>query len=49
MSKKLILCCDRCGSRNYVIPSGNKQATVRFTVKKFCNQCNAHTEHKQTI
>ncbi|MGN7386234.1 50S ribosomal protein L33 [Sporosarcina sp. SAFN-015] len=49
MSKKLILCCDRCGSRNYVIPAGNKQTTVRFAVKKFCNQCNTHTEHKQTI
>ncbi|MDN4606547.1 50S ribosomal protein L33 [Sporosarcina highlanderae] len=49
MSKKMILSCNDCGSRNYVVPEGNKQSTIRFAVKKFCKQCNAHTEHKQTI
>ncbi|MFD1207074.1 MULTISPECIES: 50S ribosomal protein L33 [Sporosarcina] len=49
MSKKTILCCDRCGSRNYVVPAGNAEPTTRLTVKKFCKHCNAHTVHKQTV
>ncbi|MBD7983686.1 50S ribosomal protein L33 [Sporosarcina sp. Sa2YVA2] len=49
MSGKITLCCDRCGARNYVTPVGDKKTTTRFTVKKFCSQCNSHTEHKQSI
>ncbi|MUV06203.1 50S ribosomal protein L33 [Planococcaceae bacterium Storch 2/2-2] len=48
MSKKIVLCCDQCGARNYSVPKRNNQNDERLTLKKFCKTCNAHTLHKQT-
>ncbi|MFC4411842.1 50S ribosomal protein L33 [Chungangia koreensis] len=48
MSKKIVLCCVQCGSRNYSVPSGNR-ADERLEIKKFCSHCNSHTLHKQTL
>ncbi|WP_153722550.1 MULTISPECIES: 50S ribosomal protein L33 [Sporosarcina] len=48
MVKKIIICCENCGSRNYTLPASN-QSRERLAVKKFCSHCNAHTLHKQTI
>ncbi|RLQ91778.1 50S ribosomal protein L33 [Falsibacillus albus] len=47
MSKKIILACSICGSRNYSTnhkPSGAE----RLELKKFCKACNDHTIHKET-
>ncbi|WP_208528055.1 50S ribosomal protein L33 [Jeotgalibacillus sp. R-1-5s-1] len=49
MSKKLILACSACGSRNYSVPKGADKQSDRLEVKKFCRYCNAHTPHKQTV
>ncbi|MEW4290887.1 50S ribosomal protein L33 [Rossellomorea marisflavi] len=47
MTKKLILACTVCGSRNYSVP-GKQNQSVRLELKKFCNTCNSHTLHKET-
>ncbi|HWO78576.1 MAG TPA: 50S ribosomal protein L33 [Bacillus sp. (in: firmicutes)] len=47
MSKKQVLACSECGSRNYS-KDLNKTSTERLEVKKFCKTCNSHTVHKQT-
>lgn len=46
MSKKLVLACEKCGSRNY--STVNNNGTERLEIKKFCQNCNAHTVHKET-
>lgn len=48
MAKKVVLSCEKCGSRNYSVPmkQGN---TERLELKKFCSNCNEHTMHKQTL
>ncbi|MCG7335339.1 50S ribosomal protein L33 [Sporosarcina sp. ACRSM] len=48
MSKKIILSCDSCGTRNYSVPARSNHSTERLSLKKFCSRCNAHTIHKQT-
>ncbi|NLY78805.1 MAG: 50S ribosomal protein L33 [Lysinibacillus sp.] len=46
MAKKVVLCCEKCGSRNYTYPE--KEGTTRLELKKHCPHCNQHTVHKQT-
>ncbi|WP_332649133.1 50S ribosomal protein L33 [Lysinibacillus sp. 54212] len=48
MAKKVVLSCEKCGSRNYTVPA-KSGATVRLELKKFCSHCNEHTMHKQTL
>ncbi|MCG3087854.1 50S ribosomal protein L33 [Sporosarcina cyprini] len=48
MSKKIIVSCEKCGSRNYSVPATSSKTAERLIVKKFCSHCNAHTIHKQT-
>ncbi|WP_192596960.1 50S ribosomal protein L33 [Sporosarcina limicola] len=48
MSKKIILSCNTCGSRNYSVPARSNKPTERLSLKKFCSHCNTHTVHKQT-
>ncbi|WML42563.1 50S ribosomal protein L33 [Neobacillus sp. PS3-40] len=47
MSKKVILACADCGSRNYTTVSKQLQ-TDRLELKKFCNTCGNHTTHRET-
>ncbi len=47
MHKKIVLCCEKCGSRNYSVPE-RASANERLELKKFCSHCNEHTVHKQT-
>ncbi|MEH7108922.1 50S ribosomal protein L33 [Bacillus sp. JJ1764] len=47
MSKKVILSCVHCGSRNYTTVSKETQ-TDRLELKKFCKTCGVHTTHKET-
>ena len=49
MSKKVSLSCDICGSRNYSVPARKNHPNERLTLKKFCENCNEHTVHKQTV
>lgn len=48
MANKVVLSCEKCGSRNYSIlaKTGN---TERLELKKYCSHCNEHTTHKQTL
>ena len=48
MSKKIVLGCDVCGSRNYSVPARKNKPTERLTLNKFCKHCNTHTVHRQT-
>ncbi|MDQ1143293.1 large subunit ribosomal protein L33 [Bacillus sp. SORGH_AS 510] len=47
MSKKVILACADCGSRNYSTVSKQEQ-TERLELKKFCKTCATHTIHRET-
>ncbi|AYC30630.1 50S ribosomal protein L33 [Paenisporosarcina cavernae] len=49
MTKKVVLCCEKCGSRNYTVPVSNQAQAVRLERKKFCSHCQTHTLHKQSI
>ena len=49
MAKKVILSCEKCGSRNYSMPAKSGNETKRLELKKFCSYCNEHTVHKQTL
>ncbi|WP_084362158.1 50S ribosomal protein L33 [Robertmurraya korlensis] len=46
MTKKVVLACVTCGSRNYSTMS-NKESE-RLELKKFCRTCSAHIIHRQT-
>ncbi|EKN69187.1 50S ribosomal protein L33 [Neobacillus bataviensis LMG 21833] len=47
MSKKVILACVDCGSRNYSTTSKQEQSE-RLEIKKFCKTCATHTLHRET-
>ncbi|PFN77933.1 50S ribosomal protein L33 [Bacillus sp. AFS076308] len=47
MSKKVILACVECGSRNYST-AGTETQTKRLELKKFCKTCATHTIHRET-
>ncbi|WP_343797271.1 50S ribosomal protein L33 [Bacillus carboniphilus] len=47
MTKRIVLSCAECGSRNYSTDK-TKPSVERLELKKFCSTCNAHTIHKET-
>ncbi|MDQ0999902.1 50S ribosomal protein L33 [Neobacillus sp. 3P2-tot-E-2] len=47
MSKKIILACAECGSRNYSTHA-NQLQSERLELKKYCKTCASHTIHKET-
>ncbi|XJZ27422.1 50S ribosomal protein L33 [Bacillota bacterium Lsc_1132] len=47
MSTKIILACEKCGSRNYTT-TRKKSQTERLELKKFCKACGMQTTHRQT-
>lgn len=49
MSKKIVLSCTQCGSRNYTLPTSKEGSSERLELKKYCSHCKAHTLHKQTL
>lgn len=49
MSKKIVLSCERCGTRNYSLPRPKNQGSVRLELQKFCSHCNARTLHKESV
>ena len=46
-SKKVILTCSICLSRNYSL-SKSKSKVDRLQLKKYCPRCNQYTLHKET-
>lgn len=47
MSKKVILICENCLSRNYHT-NKNQYLSIRLELKKYCPICNKSTIHKET-
>ncbi|MEW9053409.1 MAG: 50S ribosomal protein L33 [Neobacillus sp.] len=47
MTKKTILACSECGSRNYSTEHSQKNLE-RLEIKKFCKTCASHTIHRET-
>ncbi|AUF83886.1 50S ribosomal protein L33 [Mesoplasma syrphidae] len=47
-SRKIILVCEDCLSRNYSLTKSTLTQKERLQIKKFCTTCNAHTLHKET-
>ncbi|MGB5811564.1 MAG: 50S ribosomal protein L33 [Polyangiales bacterium] len=46
---KVALVCEECGSRNYQTTKARKIGRQeRLALRKFCRNCNRHTEHKES-
>ncbi|HVA79149.1 MAG TPA: 50S ribosomal protein L33 [Candidatus Binataceae bacterium] len=41
------LACDGCKRRNYTTTKNRKTHTDKFSIKKFCPNCRAHTLHRE--
>ena len=46
-TKKVILACEECLSRNYTT-HGSKNKTKRLELRKYCPKCGRTTVHKET-
>ncbi|MFH1854975.1 MAG: 50S ribosomal protein L33 [bacterium] len=40
--------CSKCGRRNYVSSRSNIQPVKKLDMKKFCQKCKEHTQHKES-
>ncbi len=40
--------CTVCKHRNYTTTKNKRKQTGRVEYKKYCNNCNKHTPHKET-
>ncbi|MCP8971096.1 50S ribosomal protein L33 [Ectobacillus ponti] len=47
MTKKVVLACSECNSRNYSTTKSTSNHE-RLETKKFCKVCNEHTMHRET-
>jgi len=46
---KVVLVCEMCGARNYQTTKARKPGVrERLALRKFCRNCNRHTEHKES-
>lgn len=48
MREKIILVCEECLSRNYIVKRNKLSNPERMVINKFCKRCNKHTVHKET-
>ncbi|UCZ53354.1 50S ribosomal protein L33 [Bacillus shivajii] len=48
MSKKVVLACTKCHSRNYTTMKTDNQQNDRLQVRKYCKTCGTHTTHMET-
>ena len=39
--------CKECKHRNYRTPKQLKGQVAKLALKKYCNTCRAHTDHKE--
>ena len=47
MREIVTLACGDCKRRNYTTQKNKRNTPDRLTLKKFCNRCRSHTEHKE--
>lgn len=45
---KITLECTECKERNYITKKNRRNDPDRLEAKKFCPNCNKHTNHKET-
>jgi large subunit ribosomal protein L33 len=45
---KITLACQVCKHRNYITKKNRRNDPDRLDLKKFCPNCNQHTEHRET-
>lgn len=45
--QNVTLKCTECKNENYRTSKNKKNTTERLDLKKFCNTCRKHTEHKE--
>jgi large subunit ribosomal protein L33 len=41
------LSCETCGRDNYVTDKNKRTMTEKFKIKKFCQACRKHQDHKE--
>lgn len=41
------LACTVCKKQNYVTEKNKLNTTGKLALKKYCNQCRKHTDHKE--
>jgi large subunit ribosomal protein L33 len=41
------LTCENCKRDNYVTDKNKRTMTEKFSIKKYCNACRTHTNHKE--
>ncbi|MBI4041163.1 MAG: 50S ribosomal protein L33 [Deltaproteobacteria bacterium] len=44
----ILLTCSQCKSRNYSTTRTKKTGQEKLKIKKYCEKCHQHTEHKET-
>lgn len=48
MRELIGLACESCKRRNYVTSKNKKRQSEKFSIRKFCPGCRAHTVHRET-
>lgn len=48
MRVKIALKCSVCGHKNYYTEKNNTKKKNKLTLRKYCPNCNKHTEHVET-
>ncbi|HLR61780.1 MAG TPA: 50S ribosomal protein L33 [Lentibacillus sp.] len=48
MTKKVILACTLCASRNYTTSKNASKQPERLEIQKYCKTCGKHTLHRET-
>jgi len=44
----LAMVCQVCKKRNYITSKNKVEMKEKLVLKKYCNRCRKHTEHKET-
>lgn len=45
---KITMACQECKRRNYITKKNRRNDPDRLDLKKYCSNCNNHTEHRET-
>ncbi|WP_188632465.1 50S ribosomal protein L33 [Lentibacillus kapialis] len=48
MTKKVIMACVSCSSRNYTTSKNVSKQPGRLQIRKYCKICSNHTLHRET-
>ncbi|MDX8409368.1 MAG: 50S ribosomal protein L33 [Mariprofundales bacterium] len=47
MRDTLALACEECKRRNYTTDKNKRTMSEKLTLRKYCNSCRKHTDHKE--